>query len=344
MSQDQGNAQNRKFLAESPSQSAALPPAIRIDHLTKRYRDQVAVDDLSLDIPAGSIFGLLGENGAGKTTTIQTLLGLVRPDAGRVEVLGLDPVKQGLEVRRRIGYVPEIPVLYDTMTAEQIGWFASGFHPGRGGSSAAFEQRYLELVKGFDLPLKRKLSKLSKGMRAKVSLSLALAGDPELLILDEPTSGLDVLVRREFMESMVDLAGSGKTVLLSSHQIGEVERVASHIALIHKGKLLHTEPLDELKAQTFVLLLTFSGRDHAEGPPTGSPVELIDAADSPRQAQWLVRARDRAACESVRRLPGVESLEVEKPTLEEIYIGYMRGRRPNQAPAPSSPTLSVHVA
>ncbi len=107
-------------------------------------------------------------------------------------------------------------------------------------------------------------------MRAKVSLSLALASDPPLLILDEPTSGLDVLVRREFLESMVDLAGAGRTVLLSSHQIGEVERVASHVALLHKGRLILAEPLDELKAHTFLVSVLFTSRDHPEAPPAAS--------------------------------------------------------------------------
>ena len=133
-------------------------------------------------------------------------------------------------------------------------------------------------------------------MRAKVSLSLALASDPSLLILDEPTSGLDVLVRREFLESMVDLAGAGRTVLLSSHQIGEVERVASHVALMHRGKLILAEPLDDLKAQTFVVSVMFASRDHPEAPPEGRGLELIDASDAPRQARWLVRApTDRRA-------------------------------------------------
>ena len=327
----------------SSGSEAGSGSVIRIDRLTKRYGDQLAVDELSLDVPEGAIFGLLGENGAGKTTTIQTLLGLVKPDSGRVEVLGLDPTKSGIEIRRRIGYVPEVPILYDTMTVAQIGWFASGFHPGAGGSTRAYENLYRDLIKSFDLPEDRKISALSKGMRAKVSLTLALAGDPSLLILDEPTSGLDVLVRRDFLESMVDLAGVGRTVLLSSHQIGEVERVASHVALIRKGRLVHSESLDELKARTFLLTVAFDSRNHPEAPPAGLPFELIDAADGPRQTRWLVRAKDRAACETVRSLPGVESLEVEHPGLEEIYIGYMRGRKPDRAASPP-PSLAVHVA
>jgi len=292
-------------------------------------------------VPEGSVFGLLGENGAGKTTTLLTLLGLLVPDRGRVEVLGLDPVTRGLEVRRQVGYVPEVPALYDWMTVREIGWFAAGFHPDAAGETAPFLARYAGLTEGFALPPGRKIKALSKGMRAKVSLALALASDPALLVLDEPTSGLDVLVRREFLESMVDLAGSGRTVLLSSHQLGEVERVASHVALLHKGKLLLAEPLDDLRARTFLLSLTFSGRDHPDAPPADLPLELIDADDAPRQARLLVRARDRAACESVRTLPGVEVLEVDSPNLEDIYIGYMRGRR---EPARAVPAVAAHVA
>jgi ABC-2 type transport system ATP-binding protein len=314
---------------------------IQIDGLIKRYRGQTAVDGLMLEVPEGAVFGLLGENGAGKTTTIQTLLGLVQPNAGRIEVLGLDPTRQGLDIRQRTGYVPEAPILYDWMTVAEIGWFAAGFHLDPQRSTKGFQARYAELTHGFELPAKRKIKALSKGMRAKVSLALALASEPPLLILDEPTSGLDVLVRREFLESMVDLAGDGRTVLLSSHQIGEVERVASHVALLHKGKLILAEPLDELKARTFLLSVLFTSRDHPEAPPAGRGLELIDAAGAPRQARWLVRAPDRAACEALRAaLPGVESLKIEIPSLEEIYIGYMRARQPERP----KPPRAVHVA
>ena len=226
-------------------------------------------------------------------------------------------------MRRHTGYLPEVPVLYDWMTVAEIGWFAAAFHLDIQGTANTYQYRYTELTRGFDLPLTKKIKTLSKGMRAKVSLSLVLASDSSLLILDEPTSGLDVLVRREFLESMVDLAGAGRTVLLSSHQISEVERVASHVALLHKGKLMLAEPLEELKSQTFLLSVTFASRDHPTTPPEGRALELIDANDASRQAHWLVRATDRSACEVIRALPGVEGLEIETPSLEEIYIGYM---------------------
>jgi ABC-2 type transport system ATP-binding protein len=327
------------MIQTQPQIGTRAEAVIRVDGLMKRYRNKAAVDGLTLAVPGGSIFGLLGENGAGKTTTIQTLLGLIRPDAGRLEVLGLDPTRHGLEVRRRVGYVPEAPVLYDWMTVAEIGWFAAGFHPDSQGTTSTYQYRYTELSRGFELPVRQKIKALSKGMRAKVSLALALASDPPLLVLDEPTSGLDVLVRLDFLESMVDLAGAGRTVLLSSHQISEVERVASHVALLHQGRLLLAEPLDELKSRMFLLSVVFASRDHPPAPPEGRTLELIDASDAPRQARWLVRAADRAACEALRALPGVEGIEIETPSLEEIYTGYMRARRPE----PARP-LAVHVA
>jgi ABC-2 type transport system ATP-binding protein len=313
--------------------------AIHTERLTKRFGSQLALDGLSLDVPVGSVFGLLGENGAGKTTALQILLGLLAPDAGKAEVLGMDPVRHGLQIRRNVGYVPEQPALYDWMTVAEIGWFAAGFHPDARTGVAAYQTRYTELIEGYGLPHRRNIKQLSKGMRAKVSLALALAAEPVLLVLDEPTSGLDAMVRREFLESMVDLASADRTVLLSSHQLSEVERVASHVALLHQGRLIVAAPLDELKSHTFLLALSFTTRDHPAAPAANLPVELIDAADAPRQAHWLVRAQDRAAAETVRATPGVESLRIESPTLEDVYVGYMRGRRPQ--PAPSAPAVNV---
>ena len=205
---------------------------IRLEGVTKQYGSQRALDEVSFEVPSGVVFALLGENGAGKTTAIRILLGLTELDQGRAAVLGLDPTRQGREVRARVGYVAERPALYDWMTVSEIGWFTGGFY------GSGFFQNYLRLAGEYQLPVARKIKHLSKGMRAKVSLALALAHEPELLVLDEPTSGLDTLVRREFLEGMIDIAAAGRTVLLSSHQIGEVERVADVIAILRYGKLL----------------------------------------------------------------------------------------------------------
>ncbi len=227
-----------------------MPPTIEINHVTKRFGHTTAVDDVSLTIPAGCVFALLGENGAGKTTLVRMLLGLLPPDAGSITVLGMSTSKQGEEIRQRVGYVPERPTLYDWMTASEIGWFTAGFYPD------GFEQQYRNLLDRYRVPAARKISQMSKGMRSKVALSLALAPQPELLVLDEPTSGLDTLVRREFLESMVDLAAEGRTVVLSSHLIGEVERIADHVAILKSGQTLTIDPLDELKRHAFDVTLT----------------------------------------------------------------------------------------
>lgn len=317
-----------------------LPAPVRVEDLYKRFRRQVAVDHVGFEVPTGSIFGLLGENGAGKTTIIQLLLGLLRADGGTVDTLGLDPGRHGLEVRRRVGYVPELPTLYDWMTPAEIGWFAAGFHDRGASGSAGYLARYRDHVAHFAVPADRKIKHVSKGMRAKVALALALASEPELLVLDEPTSGLDVLVRREFLGSMVELAGEGRTILLSSHQISEVERVASHVALLHQGKLILAEPLDDLKARTHLVSLTLAGSERV-AIPAGLPVELIDADEAARQAHWLVHAASALVFERLRELPGVVDVTVETPTLEEIYVGYMKRRVPAGSPPPR---LSVQVA
>lgn len=146
------------------AQTAAV---VQIEKLTKRYRKKTAVDELSLRVPQGSVFGLLGENGAGKTTTIQALLGLIEPDGGSIDVLGLNPVRQGLDIRRLTGYVPEAPVLYDWMTVAEIGWFAAGFHPDAEGTTSGYQTRFTELSNGFELPARQKIATLSKGMHTR---------------------------------------------------------------------------------------------------------------------------------------------------------------------------------
>src|SRR5262249_36419174 len=258
---------------------------------------------------------LLGENGAGKTTAIRILLGLTDLDEGQATVLGLDSTKQGQLIRSRVGYVPERPTFYEWMTVSEIGWFTSGFYP------SGFYERYLNLAAGYQLPLKRKIKSLSKGMRAKVSLSLALAHEPDLLILDEPTSGLDTLVRREFLEGMVDIAAAGRTVLLSSHQISEVERVADIIAILRSGKLLLVERLETLKDQIRELAITMA-ETAAARPAIGG--QILSERRHRHQWQILVRGVDEAALTALQNQPGVEELRVRTPSLEEIFVAYLK--------------------
>lgn len=297
-----------------------MNPVIRLDKVTKRFRGELALDQVSLEVPPGVVFALLGENGAGKTTAIRIMLGLLEADAGRAEVLGLPSDRQGLEIRQRVGYVAERPTLYDWMTVAATGWFAAGFYPD------GYLTRYRELARQFDLPERRYLKALSKGMRAKVALALAMAHDPDLLILDEPTSGLDAIVRRQFLESMVDRAAAGKTVFLSSHQIGEVERVADIVAILHDGKLVLIEPLDRLKSQIVELTLTLAGGSLDLPPVAG---EVLSQHRRARQWQLLVRGLSDDERSALRHHPAVQTLDARTPSLEEIFVAYMqRGDTP----------------
>jgi ABC-2 type transport system ATP-binding protein len=289
---------------------------IRLDRVTKQFGSTTALDGVSLEVPSGVVFALLGENGAGKTTMIRIMLGLEQPDAGTVEVLGFDSRRAGTEIRRRVGYVPERPTLYEWMTIDEIGWFTAGFY------AEGFLDEYRRLADDFVLPRKRKIKALSKGMRAKVALSLAMAHRPNLLILDEPTSGLDTMVRREFLESMVDWAARGQTVLLSSHQISEVERVADIVAIVRRGHVLLVEPLDELKRSMQELTITVA--DGLVGPPS-LPGEVLRERRRARQWQIVVRGLEAADLERLKMDESIVSVERRTPALEEIFVAYMQG-------------------
>ncbi len=292
---------------------------IQLHGVTKRYGSQLALDRVTLDVPAGVVFALLGENGAGKTTAIRILLGLTAPTQGTATVLGLDSTRQGQTVRSRVGYVAERPALYDWMTTAEIGWFTSGFY------GSGFYDRYLRRTEEYGLPLKRKIKHLSKGMRAKVALSLALAHEPELLILDEPTSGLDTLVRREFLEGMVDIAAAGRTVLLSSHQIGEVERVADYIAILRAGRLVLVDKLDTLKDEIRELNVALA--ENVTKLPSISG-DVLSQRRHHHQWQLLVRGADERAIALLRADERVTEVGIRTPSLEEIFVAYLKLAEP----------------
>jgi ABC-2 type transport system ATP-binding protein len=282
--------------------------AIEIHKVSKTYPGKTALDSLSLTVPAGAIFALLGDNGAGKSTAIRILNGLTPADRGYARILGHDVWKDAAELRRRIGYVPERPKFYDWMTVQEIGWFTSGFQ------GDGFLKRYLDLSKQFLLEPGARLSILSKGQYAKVGLALALAINPEVLILDEPTSGLDLLVRREFLASMVRLAGEGRTILICSHQVAEIERIASHVAFLHAGTVLLTAPLEGLRN------LLVRVRLRSDARPNGSLLgTVLQEQRVGGQWQMILREPNRAALDRLRTTPGIHDFEESPLGLEEIY-------------------------
>jgi ABC-2 type transport system ATP-binding protein len=286
---------------------------IEMHDLTKRFRNKTAVDRLKLSVPKGAIFGLLGDNGAGKTTTIRMVIGSLPPDSGKAIVLGRDAWSDAALLRRRIGFVPERPRFYDWMTVGEIGWFSAGFH------GPVFRKRFQDLAAKFQLDPSARLRNLSKGQYAKVALALALAPDPELLILDEPTSGLDLLVRREFLARMVDLAGDGRTIFISSHQIAEVERVASHVAFVSQGRLLLTATMDHLRQRIVRLKLRYETQ-----PPDPLPLgTVLQRNGSGRLWQAVIQDPDRQAVEQLRMRTGIHDFEETPLGLEEVYCALM---------------------
>jgi len=216
-------------------------PVVRAHSLSKSYGSQRGIERLDFTVESGEIFGLLGPNGAGKTTTIRLLLDLIRPTSGRVDLFGADP-RSDPAVRRRIGYLPGDLRLYERLSGrEQLNYFAGlrGLH-GLG--------RAEELAARFDVELDRTLKTLSKGNRQKVGIVQAFMHDPELLILDEPTSGLDPLVQQTFHALLDETRAAGRTVLISSHVLPEVQRVADRVALLREGRLVLEDTVDALRS------------------------------------------------------------------------------------------------
>jgi len=304
---------------------------IQFENVTKRFGGQTAIDHVSYEVPRGVVFALLGENGAGKTTSIRTMLGLETPTSGTARVLGMESHRNGIQIRRQIGYVPEQPALYDWMTVGEIGWFTAGFYPD------GYLQSYYELAKGYQLPLKKKIKSLSKGMKDKVSLSLAMAHTPDLLILDEPTSGLDTLVRRSFLESMVDVAADGRTVFLSSHQIPEVERVADIVAIMNEGRLLVCESLEQLKSRLEQWTISLDN-GATQLPELALPKNILLHEQLGRQIKLTVSNPAPESLWQLRDHPAIAEIEVHVPSLEEIFVTYIRKGDSNGPSVNASPT------
>ncbi|PHQ35401.1 ABC transporter ATP-binding protein [Rhodopirellula bahusiensis] len=279
--------------------------------MSKRFRNTVALDNVSLRVPAGTVFALLGENGAGKTTLIRILTGFQKPDSGNASILGHDCGQNSEEIRRKIGYVSDSPALYEWMTPPEIGWFVSAFY------DEGFISRYRDLIEEFQVPPATKIKSMSKGQRAKVALALATAHDPELLILDEPTSGLDPMVRRQFLESMVDRAAAGRTVLLSSHHINEVERVADMVAMIHGGQVKLVQSMNDLKLHTRIVTATMDDA-HVESPDL--PGRVLSETSNGRQRRWVITDWNDAGELQWGPDDGVRQFHVSVPTLEEVFI------------------------
>src|SRR5579863_2896522 len=290
---------------------------IETNRLTKSFDGTPALHGLDLRVPKGSVFGFLGRNGAGKTTTIKTLMGLLRSDSGTARVFGIQvaDADRSIEVRRRIGFVTEDKELYPYMTVEQIIRFTRPFFPKWRND---LERRYLQM---FELPPKRRIPALSKGMRSKLMLLLAISRGADLLILDEPTDGLDPAATEDVLRELVAIAASeGTTMFFSSHQLSEVELIADHIGIIDHGKMIVAGSLDDMKVHYQRLQVVFK-------ETVSIPARWADGVESVRQegrvVSILASHNVDAIVEQARALPGT-AVERFPVTLKEIFLEHVR--------------------
>src|SRR5690242_455933 len=216
---------------------------IEIQSVTRKFGTKRALDNVSLAVPRGVVFGLVGANGAGKTTLIRHVLGLLKAQTGSVRVFGLDPVKEPVSVLSRIGYLSEEGDLPGWMRIDELMRYMRAFYP-------TWDEEYAQdLRRQFALDPAAKVNTLSKGQKARAGLLVALAYRPELLLLDEPSSGLDPIVRRDILGAVIrTIADEGRTVLFSSHLLDEVEQVADHVTMIRDGTIVLSAPLGDIKA------------------------------------------------------------------------------------------------
>jgi len=216
---------------------------VQIEGVTRRFGSTTALFDVTLRVPRGTVFGLVGVNGAGKTTLIRHVLGLLRAETGSVRVFGFDPVADPVGVLSRVGYLAEENDLPDWMRVGELIRYTQAFYP-------TWDEAYAEeLRRTFELDPAAKVKHLSKGQRARTGLLLALAHRPEILVLDEPSSGLDPIVRRDILGAIIRaISEEGRTVLFSSHLLQEVERVVDYVTMMHQGRIVLSDRIDEIKA------------------------------------------------------------------------------------------------
>jgi ABC-2 type transport system ATP-binding protein len=292
--------------------------AIELNALSKRYANALVVDNLSLRIPRGTTFGLLGPNGAGKSTTIKMLMGMLSITSGSARVLGIDVSADPAKVKQKVGYVPEFHHIYRWMRIGEVIQFAKSFYPTWNDALSA------SLLELFALPENKKVKHLSKGMLAKLSLLLAVAHEPELLILDEPTSGLDPIVREEFLDGVLrTICEAQRTVLFSSHTLADVQRLADSVGILYEGRLLVHRSLDELLASTKPIRAVLKDGCLPQRDPEGVVWQNV------QRREWSLTVGEFSVevLARIRQENPVENVEVIDLSLEELFKDYVKGRR-----------------
>lgn len=287
-----------------------------VDRLSHHFGRTVALSAVSLTVPKGGVFGLVGENGAGKTTLIKLMLGLLVPFRGEVFMFGMDPVVSPEKVLARLGYLSEDHDLPHWMRVSELIRYNRAFYPD-------WDDRYAEeLRQRFGLDAHTKVKNLSRGQRALAGLLIALAHRPELLVLDEPSSGLDAIARRDILAAIVrTVADEGRTVFFSSHLLDEVERVADTVAMINKGRLVLCASMDEIKSQHHTFTIQFP--ENVASPPKIDGALSVDG----RGREWTIVCNgEMAAARDAAAKLDATIIEETTPSLEDIFVA-RAGRR-----------------
>ena len=303
---------------------------IEVDGLTKYYGEQAAIRDLSFRIDKGEVIGFLGLNGAGKSTTLRILGCVLLPTAGKVNIDGFDVQRDPHEIRKRIGFLPDTPPLYNEMTVERYLMFVGEL---RGMTAAEAKKRLPEVAEktGVDAVLQSEVSTLSHGFRQRVGLAQAIIHNPKLLILDEPTSGLDPMQIVEMRELIRSLRGE-HTILLSSHNLPEISQTCDRLLIVHQGELIKTGTETELSGQKQRVEIEIAGP--GEFPPVDKALQALKAVEGVQNAEMSSMASDKAilvvdAADTVRPAlvralvaANIDVLRVDRPVnqLEKIFL------------------------
>lgn len=290
-------------------------PIIEISDLTKRYGKARGIENISLDIEEGEIFGFIGPNGAGKSTTIRILLNLIFPTSGSARIMNLDVVKETKKIKQHVGYIPSDANAYSSMTVLEFLSYCLGFY-----KTTIASNRINELSELFDLDLTRNIADLSMGNRKKVSIVQSLLHSPKLLILDEPTTGLDPLMQTKFFDLLRAENRKGMTILFSSHILNEVQMLCKRVAIIKEGKIIQLEEIEALrKKQLKKVEVEFEDKSGMADFAVEGIQQLISV---PGNGMSFMYSGDINALVSLLSSQRIANITIEEPSLEEIFMHY----------------------
>lgn len=299
----------------TPTYAELMSSAISLDHVTKSFGKLRALDDVTMEVPTGSVFGYIGPNGAGKTTTLRLLLDLIRPDTGTIRVLGCNPRTEGRRIRAQVGYLPGELTLWPRMTVRSALTHLAAM---RGMRDLSFMH---ELAERFALTLDRHVGDLSKGNRQKIGIIQAFMHHPKLLLLDEPTGGLDPLMQRTFYGLVRDSCADGATFVVSSHVLTEVDRIAHRVGIIREGRIVAVDDVANLtRTMPTVITVHF---DRAVDPSAMEGVVGVEVDPQLDTHELRMRVRDNIP-DVLRHLAELDAvgIEAQRGDLEQLFLQY----------------------